>query len=168
MSEAIRGGNLDGTTLIVTSDFARARESARIAQGLLGTQDDSVVTPKLRERFFGKWDGQHHDNYNSVWAEDAKDGAHTHNAVESTQEVLARTTSLVLDLEAGYTGRNVLLVSHGDTLQILQTAFERVPPANHRLLPPLRTGEIRRLQLKTAPRAEGSNTFEERNQTCQT
>ena len=105
------------------------------------------MTPKLRERFFGAWEKQHNSNYQNVWADDILDGAHKHNDVESTREVLSRTTSLIRELENSYTGRTILLVSHGDALQILQTAFERVDSSCHRLVPHLETGEIRRLQL---------------------
>ncbi|MEO8286110.1 MAG: histidine phosphatase family protein [Chloroflexota bacterium] len=147
ISEAIRHDRLDQRTLIVTSDFSRARESAEIARELLGT-DDIVLTPKLRERYFGTWEKQHHSNYDRVWSDDALNGAHKHNGVESTREVLARTTSLIADLEKEYAGRIILLVSHGDVLQILQTAFEQVDSGSHRLLPPLQTGEIRKLELR--------------------
>nr|CAA9249970.1 hypothetical protein AVDCRST_MAG63-1874 [uncultured Armatimonadetes bacterium] len=151
ITKALRDGVLDGTTLIVASDFARTRESAEIARALLGAQDTVLLTPKLRERFFGDWEKQHHSNYHRVWEADALDGGHTRNGVESTREVLARTTSLLRDLERDYAGRNILLVSHGDALQILQTAFERVDSARHRLLPHLETGQIRELEWKAAP-----------------
>lgn len=144
---AIDAHVLDQTTLVVTSDFSRARESAEIARQLLGTQD-MIVTPKLRERFFGTWDRQHYNNYRNVWTNDALDGAHKHNEVESTKEVLARTTLLILELERDFSGRSIVLVSHGDVLQILQTAFERIDSANHRLIPHLDTGEIRKLEWK--------------------
>ena len=150
VTEAMRQGTLDHTTLIVTSDYARARESAEIAAHLLGTQN-TLLMPKLRERNFGTWDGQHHGNYERVWADDALDSAHKNNGVESTQEVLDRATSLIGDLERDYSGRTILLVSHGDVLQILQTAFEQVDPGSHRLLPHLQTGEIRKLELKALP-----------------
>ena len=149
IAEAIQSHTLDHTTLIVSSDFARTRETAEIAAGLLGT-NDIIMTPKLRERFFGAWEKQHNSNYQKIWADDMLDGAHKNNGVESTREVLSRTTSLIRDLEDTYTGRNILLVSHGDALQILQTAFERVDSSSHRLIPHLETGEIRRLQLKAA------------------
>ncbi len=147
IAEAIRSHILDHTTLIVSSDFARTRETAEIAADLLGTRD-IIMTPKLRERFFGAWEKQHNSNYQKIWADDMLDGAHKNNDVESTREVLSRTTSLIRDLEHSYTGRNILLVSHGDALQILQTAFERVDSSSHRLVPHLETGEIRRLELK--------------------
>ena len=148
--KALSDGVLDERTLIVTSDFARARQSAQIAADLLGAHD-IIVTPRLRERFFGKWEKQHHSNYQYVWEHDAMvgemegDGRQRHNEVESTQEVLARTTSLLRDLERDFCGRKILLVSHGDPLQILQTAFEQIDAANHRLVPPLETGQIRKL-----------------------
>lgn len=144
---AMQDNVLDATTVIFSSDFARARESAEIARALLNTPD-LTTTPMLRERFFGTWDKQHNRNYEHVWADDILDGAHKHHDVESTQEVVRRTTAVVRDLERGYSDRNILLVSHGDALQILQTAFERVDSSQHRLLPHLETGHIRKLELK--------------------
>ena len=149
ITAALRDRVLDRATQIVASDFARARESAEIARDLLGAQD-VLLTPKLRERFFGTWEKQHHSNYHHVWETDALNGAHTQNGVESTRDVLARTTSLIRDLETGHSGRNILLVSHGDALQILQTAFEGVDSARHRQLPHLETGQIRELERKAA------------------
>ena len=65
--------------------------------------------------------------------------------------VLDRATGLVADLERRYVGRDILLVSHGDTLQILQAGFLRMDPAAHRRLPPLRIAEIRALRLGEGP-----------------
>ncbi len=144
---------LDHTTIIVTSDFARARETAEIAAKLLGVPTISA-TPQLRERFFGAWDKQHISNYAKVWSDDVAYPDHNHNAVESTAEVVARATELIKDLEETYTGRNILLVSHGDTLQIMQTAFERVAASQHRMLAHLQTGEIRKLQLKASDQGQ--------------
>ncbi|MDP9313800.1 MAG: histidine phosphatase family protein [Chloroflexota bacterium] len=140
---------LDHTTIIVTSDFARARETAEIAATLLGVPAINT-TPRLRERFFGAWDKQHTSNYEKVWSDDVAEPDHKHNAVESTSEVVARATALIKELEDTYAGRNILLVSHGDTLQILQTAFERVAASQHRMLSHLQTGEIRKLRLKAS------------------
>ena len=61
--------------------------------------------------------------------------------------MLDRTTALIADLERRYSGRHILLVSHGDTLQILQAGFLRLSPASHRRLPALQTAEIRQLRL---------------------
>lgn len=150
MIEVRQKNILDQSTVIISSDFARTRETAEIAANVLGTQG-VILTPKLRERFFGTWEQQHNSNYQQVWDADILDGAHKHNDVESTQEVIARTTSLIMDLEQEYSGRTMLLVSHGDALQILQTAFERVDASQHRQLQHLETGQIRILAFKDTP-----------------
>lgn len=135
-------GTLDASTIIVSSDFARARETAEIIAEVLGT-NAPVLTRALRERFFGNWERTHNGNYQKVWDKDAEDASHTYEGVESVNDVLARTTALVEELESAYEGKNIVLVSHGDALQILQTAFEKVHPSTHRSLMHLETAEIR-------------------------
>jgi glucosyl-3-phosphoglycerate phosphatase len=142
--QAVMNGVLDASTIVYSSDFIRARETAEIASEIL--QSDGIVeTTKLRERFFGNWEKTHNSNYQKVWDDDEKDAHHKNYGVESASEVLSRTTSLIVDLESLYQGRTILLVSHGDALQILQTAFENVSPTKHWQLSPLQTAEIREL-----------------------
>ncbi len=102
----------------------------------------------MRERYFGDWEQKHNRHYQDVWDEDINDPNHKNNNVESTAEVLDRTTSLIKDLEEKYSGKKILLVSHGDALQILQTGFEKVSSSCHRSLPHLNVAEIRELTLK--------------------
>lgn len=135
---------LNASTILYTSDFKRARETAEIAQYMLGSTQ-LHMTSKLRERYFGNWDKTHSGNYKKVWEEDKKNPLHKNNSVESTAEVLDRTTALVIELEEKYSEKNILLVSHGDPLQILQTAFENI--AFHRQLPGLITAEVRELKF---------------------
>ena len=135
---------LDESVVIVSSDFQRTKETAELAASVLHTKE-LIFTPKLRERYFGGWDRQHNSNYQRVWDEDARDHTHTVRGVESVADVLARAMSLIEDLEKKYSSRKILLVSHGDTLQILQTAFKAAHPSTHRSLDHLKTAEIRRL-----------------------
>lgn len=137
-------GQLDSSTLIYSSDFKRCRDTAGIAFATLNCSPPHF-TPALRERYFGTWDHTHHSNYQKVWSLDEQDPTHTTENVESVVAVLQRTTTLIHNLEALYHSASILLISHGDALQILQTAFEHVSPALHRHLPPLATAEIRQL-----------------------
>jgi probable phosphoglycerate mutase len=137
-------GLLDSSTLIYSSDFKRCRESAEIAQAVLACPPPHF-TAALRERFFGTWDHTSHGNYQQVWSLDEQDPTQTSWHVESVVAVLQRTIALIHDLEARYHSALILLISHGDPLQILQTAFEHVSPALHRHLPSLATAEIRQL-----------------------
>ena len=137
-------GLLDSSTVIYSSDFKRCRDSAEIAQAILACSPPHF-TPALRERYFGTWDHTYHGNYQKVWSLDEQDPDHKTFGVESTVEVLQRTTALIHELEALYHAASILLISHGDALQILQTAFDRLSPALHRHLPPLATAEIRQI-----------------------
>jgi probable phosphoglycerate mutase len=141
---AARACGLPPETVICTSDFARARQTAELVRACLGA-GDVVVAEALRERRFGAWEGTAAANYQRVWAAD--EAGRAADGVEPAAAVMERTTELVARLERRYSGRDILLVSHGDTLQILQAGFLRADPAGHRRVPHLATAEIRRLRL---------------------
>jgi broad specificity phosphatase PhoE len=143
---AARGCGLPPDTVICSSDFARARQTAELVRACLGARA-VIVAQALRERCFGAWEGTSTANYERVWAADAAGRGLPGDGVEPAGAVLERATRLVADLDRRHRGRDILLVSHGDTLQILQAGFARLDPSWHRRLPHLSTGEIRRLRL---------------------
>ena len=145
--------SLDSKTMIISSDFRRAIESAEIAARLFGLTALIETDARLRERHFGELELGPDDAYAEVWRHDAEDADHEHRAVESPNRVMSRVTELITDLERRHVHQTFLLVSHGDALQILQTAFARRDAASHRQLQHLQTAEIRLLQL--APSASG-------------
>ena len=63
--------------------------------------------------------------------------------IEPVSHVCSRATRVVLELDKAYSGATILLVAHGDTLQILFTAFRGVPASSHRSLPHMQTSGIR-------------------------
>jgi glucosyl-3-phosphoglycerate phosphatase len=135
---------LDNETIILSSDFTRTKETAEIVREVLNAKP-ITLTPKLRERYFGLWDKKHVSHYTDVWNNDKFDANHTKDDVESTADVRARTMSLITDLEKEYQGKTILLVSHGDALQILLTEFADIDSSQHRSLQHLETAEIRRV-----------------------
>ncbi|HXC82802.1 MAG TPA: histidine phosphatase family protein [Trebonia sp.] len=124
---AATGSGLPTDTVICSSDFARAEQTARIVAAALGA-GAVTITKALRERCFGDWEGAAADNYAVVWAADKANPDHTDGHVESVSAVLSRATAFISTLERRYSGRDILLVSHGDTLQILQAGFLRMNP----------------------------------------
>ena len=189
--EAALACGLPVGTVICSSDFSRARQTAEIVRARLGAPP-VLVAAALRERCFGDLEGTATGNYARVWATDEADAGDTAgdggdsaadggdsaadggdagggeaggldagsqdagSGVEPAAAVLDRATALVTDLERRYAGRDILLVSHGDTLQILQAGFLRMDPAAHRRQPHLGIAEIRALRLgagrETPPR----------------
>ena len=105
------------------------------------------LEPRLRERDFGEYELGPDDAYAHVWREDRRDADSRHRGVESVNQVMARVTQVVCDLEQSLRDATILLVSHGDALQILQTAFASRDGSAHRDLEHLQTAEIRQLQL---------------------
>mmetsp|Transcript_11835 Transcript_11835/g.29896 ORF Transcript_11835/g.29896 Transcript_11835/m.29896 type:complete len:219 (+) Transcript_11835:125-781(+) len=137
-----------GGIIILASPFSRALQTAEAVYSYMLSECLSPqfhVEPLLRERWFGEFDATHNSNYKTVWLADAAEGSHHRMyGVESIRDVVVRVLD-VIDLH----GRNVkgsaslVLVSHGDTLQIIQAALAGLPPHQHRSLQPLENGEVR-------------------------
>jgi probable phosphoglycerate mutase len=85
------------------------------------------------------------DCYERVWANDGKNICPEETGVEPVESVLKRGLACIQEIEAAYRKKTILLVSHGDTLQILMTFFTGLPPYKHRELDHLDTAEIRKL-----------------------
>ena len=137
---------LDSATVIYSSYFSRASETAKITQEVLNAS--SVHYSKhLRERYFGKWERTNLKNYHKVWKEDFKNSAHKIYEVESVEEVLNRVTKLILKLDNKYRNRKILLVAHGDVIEILEIGFRKINASRRHELKPIKVAEIRELKL---------------------
>ena len=130
---------------ILSSDFSRTFETAKLVAAAVNA--DVEAEPALRERDFGDFELGPNTAYEAVWEQDAIDASHTAWGVEAAAVVLERAAGAVQRVETKHEGHAVLLVSHGDCLQILQTAFAGVDVSAHRSLPHLETCELRRLEL---------------------
>ena len=142
-----QANHLDAGTVIVTSDFKRARETAAIVVEMLACSASLCEEPRLRERDFGELELTADDSYSDVWQQDEVNPDSQARGVESVNQVMGRVSSVVADYETRYSAATVLFVSHGDALQILQTAFARLDASTHRRLEHLHTAEIRQLVI---------------------
>lgn len=139
-------GFLDKDTVVISSDYLRAVETAKIfikAKKIPRIQ----IAAALRERGFGRLEMESADEYKNIWEEDAKDYTHKTGGVESVAEVTKRVTSYIKRLEKRYKGKKIVLVGHGDVLQIMEAAFKKMNPAKHRSLKHLDNGELRELWI---------------------
>lgn len=135
-------GFLDSGTLIYCSDFLRTIETAALVAEILKTAKP-VPSPLLRERYFGEYEKSGDSNYENVWKKDRLDGHNTHRGVESPEAVRNRFISLIISLEKQFSNKEILLVSHGDILQIALTWTYNAAPQEHRSLDHIETAEIR-------------------------
>jgi probable phosphoglycerate mutase len=131
---------------IVSSDFQRALETAECIHKELTSSFTAVkleVVAWLRERWFGELDMTSNEAYPLLWRQDAKDEGHTCWQVESTAHVANRVRQGLLGLQSENV---VILVSHGDTLQILEAVVRGFSPGQHKLqIKHLETAEVREL-----------------------
>ncbi len=142
--EAIKGWPvLDASTRIVASDFLRTRQTAQEVRDLLQCNTAVEHSSLIRERFFGTWELTSDKNYGKVWADDRN--MTTRHQVEPVEQVLSRALACIAGLEACHEKKSILLVSHGDTLQILITHFLGWPPTRHREVDPMTVAQIRSL-----------------------
>lgn len=143
---SLHSGILTSETIIISSDFKRAFGTAEIARDILHTSD-IIIAEELRERHFGLLEKSTNavSEYSKIWAQDPTDPDHKTHQVESTNEVSSRVADLIDRLEKDYTDRTILLVSHGDTLQILQAYFQGQSSGLHRSFSPFQNAEIREL-----------------------
>eukprot|EP00979_Chaetoceros_neogracilis_P002436 scaffold424_cov127-Chaetoceros_neogracile.AAC.4 len=90
---------------IFSSDFTRARETAEIFADKL--RDSNVplqnncfkLETKLRERYFGDFNGKSDVHYQEVWNIDCHDANHNKFNCESVNSVVIRTSELILEIE---------------------------------------------------------------------
>ena len=129
---------------IFTSDFLRTRQTAEIVSSEL--QIDFRIHPGLRERGFGSWNEQSDRHYQDVWARDAIDPSHEDWGVESVHSVAKRMRQCIEDIDqSSELGSRVLIVSHGDPLQILMTLALGHDLCSHRQRTMLQTADVRSL-----------------------
>ena len=108
------------------------------------------TSPLLRERYFGVFEASvpSDEAYRQVWQEDSKkDVESDHYGVESIQSVVSRTTHLILELEQIWRDKIIVLVSHGDVCQIIQSVFSCIDPRHHRSIPHMNNAELREVFL---------------------
>ncbi len=163
--------------LYYASDFARAYETAFFSRdalvSVLSNSSDSLISspaghlsasrprlfthPSLRERSFGDFEGGSHDSYHKVWEQDkVQTWSSNHYNVESIASVVDRTTRFIKELESTWSNKHIILVSHGDVCQILQSAFLGIDPRTHRSLQHMNNCDVRPLKI-AKPSASSSS-----------
>lgn len=143
-TQSLQNFPMNHSPIIYASDFLRTQQTAFIAQEILEPHNRIMLTKHLRERFFGDFELKSSDNYETVWAQDRDNHTVLKNNVEPVASVLKRGLLCLMEIEERFCGKNILLVSHGDTLQILLAFFKDWLPERHRDVPNMGVAEIRK------------------------
>ncbi|KAF5449065.1 hypothetical protein F2P56_029549 [Juglans regia] len=124
--KALKANNIPLENVRISySPFSRASHTSKVVASMLNLPfkgPQCKAMEDLRERFFGpSLELTSHDKYQEVWALDEKDPFMRRDGGESVNDVASRLSKAMATMESEFLGCAVLIVSHGDTLQILQT-----------------------------------------------
>jgi alpha-ribazole phosphatase/probable phosphoglycerate mutase len=113
---------LDGPVVIYTSDLQRAADGARLAAARRGIE--ATVTPLLREKHFGAWEGLTYDEAAQrdpdVWRQWLDDPPNARPpGGETYRDVEARVMPLVRRWVREHAGQTVLIVAHGGVNRVI-------------------------------------------------
>ncbi len=122
--------------LIVASDLARAMTTAAIIGEQLGV-GPMIIEPRLRERSAGEWSGLTRTEIEEQWPGYLAEGRRP-PAFEPDEQLAARVTVALADLHATYTDADILVVTHGGVVYVLEDdaglPHERLPNLSGRWL----------------------------------
>ena len=154
---AKRVKRMGGVDMIISSPFLRTKETAHIVAEELGKRvhlDDRIVefqhglmcegrTEHVCGIKFGKDD----------WETKSGDG-------ESWKDVRKRMSSFLRDIDSQHEGKNILIVSHGDPLWLLETFTDGLSGEEAIVMRGdkyIKEGELRKIDLKNWPYDENGN-----------
>jgi probable phosphoglycerate mutase len=170
VQESARGiaKNIGPIAAVYASDFLRTRQTAVAFVETLGGDIPIRLSKDLRERSFGLLELQADDHYRRAWAWDMALATRKPSVpdqfmdIETPQNVAARMLKAIRLIDRDHQGETVLLVSHGDPLDMLFSALQGRHPGLHRDSP-FGQAEFRMLDISqrlttnrtTCPQAPG-------------
>ena len=113
-----------GLDLIIASDFERTKRTAEIIAGKTGAPVE--FDARLREYNTGVWDGRPVAEYNLA-APAATRWTTAPEGGETWMDLQNRLLDFIRETNQKYTGKKILIVSHGDPLWILRRYFGSDP-----------------------------------------
>lgn len=111
----------EGFDLIVVSPFTRAQETAAILAEVCGIPSDALLTDeRVREIDSPAFDGRPVHEYRESFSSVGERFVLSPEGAETFTMVRRRMGDLLYELEQKYSGKRILIISHGDPLWLLQ------------------------------------------------
>ncbi|MDD2274234.1 MAG: histidine phosphatase family protein [Candidatus Pacebacteria bacterium] len=135
---------------IYCSDILRTRQTAKIVAGIIGFNEDEIIyDTRLRDINWGLFGGKHKDE---AWAYYNNDKSKKFNEPtpggETWNDCRERMKKVLNEIENIFQGKNVLIVSHGDPLWLLEGYIKGINDEellNKRAETLIQTGEVREI-----------------------
>lgn len=135
--------------LIFASDLTRTTESAQIVADVLGLKVQ--FDKRIREMNFGEFNGMNRGVLHKFFKN--PDDVHERYTRkppggENWEDVTARMIDFLSDMERQYSGKNILVVSHGDPLWLMQWGSQCISLEELKNIPYPETGKPVLLDVK--------------------
>lgn len=145
--EKIKEKNID---YIYCSDILRARQTAKIVADVIGFDSEKIIyDTRLRDINWGIFGGKHKDE---AWAFYKGDKMKKFDVPtpqgETWNDCRERMKKVLNEIENIFQGKNVLIISHGDPLWLLEGYIKEISDEellNKRAELMIQTGEIREI-----------------------
>lgn len=116
-----------GIDMIIVSPLVRTQETARIVAEHLKLPESAIMTDeRLRERWVGSFNGKHRQAFFDSFHSIEEEFLSTPGGSESLYEVRRRMGAFLFEIEKKYSGRGILIVTHGDPAWMLLSVARRM------------------------------------------
>ena len=141
--------------LIFSSPLTRCKQTAEIIAERLKVP--VIFDHRLREIDLGELNGKAYEEFDKVYYDEftgKRDLNKKPINAESLNEVRKRVIDFLLDLEKIYKGKNILIVSHGAPLWMLEAEMQAINDKDllDFKIKPYKLGEFRKVEFKIVPR----------------
>lgn len=120
--------DLNKDTIIYSSDFKRAKETAEIVREHIKAKP-IIFSKNLRERALGVYEKGKDKMYRELWENDLKEN--TLKSCESVSSIAKRFKELITDIEKKHKGKKILFVTHGDIISVGLSVLNNKPVKEH-------------------------------------
>jgi isoleucyl-tRNA synthetase len=135
--------------LIISSPYARAKETAKIAAKMTGAK--VVVDKRLAEINVGPFNGRLVSDYQAFFQNGLERFLKAPVGGENLTEVKKRVMEFMIDINSKYSDKNILITGHGDPLWMLEGAVKNLSNEDILKLPSLNIAELRKVEFNNYP-----------------
>lgn len=141
--------------LIFSSPLKRARETAEIVSQATGAK--IIILEKLTELNPGIFQDQKIGSYHAFFKSELDRFAEAPAGAETLNDAKRRLVRCVTQINNEQSGKNILIVSHGDPLWLIRGASEGLSPEQFFDLPPAKLGELYDIRFGELPLDKDGN-----------
>ena len=142
---------------IFCSEFARTNQTAEIIKEIFKKDIPVIVDGRINEVSFGVYEGKSVDEYRKDFPEKMERFQNKPKGGENLTELKKRVGEFLYDIESKYKNENILIISHGDPLWLMETAALGYHPKQafeFSYQKYLKTAEVRELLFTPLPHNE--------------